>query len=44
MSSITNCHNHPTSAPLSESDNDDENQVDSSHNRQNEVCLSIFNL
>jgi hypothetical protein len=44
MSSIANCHNHSISAPLTESDNDDENEFDSSVNRQNEVCFSIFNL
>ena len=44
MSSLTNCHNHSTSAPMSEFDNDDENEFDSSYNRQNEVCYSILTL
>jgi hypothetical protein len=42
MSSIANCHNPATSAQLSESDHDDENEYDSSCNRQNEVCFWVF--
>ncbi len=44
MSSVANCHNHSISARLTESDNDDENEFDSSVNRQTEVCFRIFKL
>jgi len=40
MSSLTDYyHNHSTSAPILELDNHDENQYDSSFNKQNEVCF-----
>lgn len=39
MSSVTNYPNNSTSTALSQSDNDEENALDSSYNRQNEVCF-----
>jgi hypothetical protein len=39
MSSLANHQNQSTSAPMSETDNDDENEFDSSFNRQNESMM-----
>ncbi len=37
MSTFANRHNNSASAPMSESDNDDDNEQNSSFNQQNEV-------
>jgi hypothetical protein len=44
MSYVANPHNNFPSAPISESDNDDENDYESSFNRQNEVCFRVYKL
>ena len=49
MSTFASRYNNSTSAPLSESDNDDDNEQSSSFNQQNEVgldkaCFSPINL
>lgn len=40
MSIFANRHNKSPSMPLSESDNDDDNEQNSSFNQQNEVWLN----
>lgn len=37
MSTFANRHNNSNSAPMLESDNDDDNEQNSSYNQQNEV-------
>jgi len=37
MSTLANRHNNYATVPLSESDNDDDNEQNSSYNQQNEV-------
>jgi hypothetical protein len=39
MSTFANRHNNFASAPMSESDNDDDNEQNSSFNQQNGVCF-----
>jgi hypothetical protein len=42
MSTFANRHNNPISVTLSESDNDDDNEQNSSFNQQNEVQFEKF--
>jgi hypothetical protein len=42
MSTFANRHNNPASALLSESDNDDDNEQNSSFNQPNEVRFEKF--
>jgi hypothetical protein len=42
MSSFANRQNQSASVPMTETDNDDENEFDTSFNRQNEVCFSML--
>ncbi len=50
MSTFANLHNNSASAPMSESDNDDDSEQNSPFNHQNEVCfqnnleISLFSI
>lgn len=44
MSTLANRHNNYATVPLSESDNDDDNEQNSSDSQQNEVRRTKFDI